>query len=339
MNPRARLDYSHLHALTGPYGTFEHAQFASPRVKHGYCTDDVARVLLVASREPHPDADLIWLARSSLDFLAAAQGRDGRFRNRRRASGSWSGPHTTEDCWGRALWALGTAAARSPEADLREEALWHFERGARQRSAWPRATAFAVLGASEVLAADPDHAVARSLQVDAVRVLDRPVVSASWNWPEGRLAYANAVLPEAMMTLGADLGDGSLVSRGASQLAWLLARETRDGHLSVTPAAGAAAGSALELFDQQPIEVAAMSDACLRAAALTGDAAWRDGHELAVAWFEGANDAGAVMYDAATGGGYDGLTAAGANLNQGAESTLALLSTMQNARRFAKSAA
>ena len=75
MNPRARLDYSHLHALTGPYGTFEHAQFASPRVKHGYCTDDVARVLLVASREPHPDADLIWLARSSLDFLAAAQPR------------------------------------------------------------------------------------------------------------------------------------------------------------------------------------------------------------------------------------------------------------------------
>jgi hypothetical protein len=52
----------------------------------------------------------------------------------------------------------------------------------------------------------------------------------------------------------------------------------------------------------------------------------------AAAWFEGANDVGARMYDASTGGGYDGLTPHGPNLNQGAESTLAYISTMQRAR-------
>jgi hypothetical protein len=41
-----------------------------------------------------------------------------------------------------------------------------------------------------------------------------------------------------------------------------------------------------------------------------------------------------VMYDPATGGGYDGLTAVGRNANQGAESTLALLSTLQQDRRL-----
>ncbi len=107
------LDFAHLHSLTGPYGTYEHAEFSSPRAEHGYCTDDVSRVLRVASRELEPDDDLVWLARSSLDFLAAAQDRDGRFRNRRRRSGSWFGPHTTEDCWGRAIWALGTCFART----------------------------------------------------------------------------------------------------------------------------------------------------------------------------------------------------------------------------------
>jgi hypothetical protein len=42
-----------------------------------------------------------------------------------------------------------------------------------------------------------------------------------------------------------------------------------------------------------------------------------------------------VMYDPHTGGGYDGLKPDGPNLNQGAESTLALVSTLQHARTLA----
>jgi hypothetical protein len=48
----------------------------------------------------------------------------------------------------------------------------------------------------------------------------------------------------------------------------------------------------------------------------------------------GENDAAAVMWDPVTGGGYDGLHQRGVNLNQGTESTLALLSTLQHARRL-----
>jgi hypothetical protein len=51
--------------------------------------------------------------------------------------------------------------------------------------------------------------------------------------------------------------------------------------------------------------------------------------QLCVAWFLGDNDVDAVMWDPGTGGGYDGLTLQGPNLNQGAESTLALISTLQ----------
>jgi len=39
------------------------------------------------------------------------------------------------------------------------------------------------------------------------------------------------------------------------------------------------------------------------------------------------------MFDPVTGGGYDGLERAGRNDNQGAEPTLAMLSTAQQARR------
>jgi hypothetical protein len=40
------------------------------------------------------------------------------------------------------------------------------------------------------------------------------------------------------------------------------------------------------------------------------------------------------MFDPRTGGGFDGLERFGANQNQGAESTLAMLSTAQHAQRL-----
>jgi hypothetical protein len=40
------------------------------------------------------------------------------------------------------------------------------------------------------------------------------------------------------------------------------------------------------------------------------------------------------MWDPNTGGGYDGLHADGVNSNQGAESTLAAISTLQHAHRL-----
>jgi len=166
-------------------------------------------------------------------------------------------------------------------------------------------------------------------------VLDRPEVSDEWRWSEDRLSYANAILPEALMTAGSILDDDRLIAKGLRQLRWLLAMETSRGHLSVVPDGGRGRDVHDRVFDQQPIEVAAMSEACLRAHDLTGDTSWLEGHQLAVQWFMGNNDGNVTMFDATTGGGYDGLTAIGANVNQGAESTIALLTTLQHARRFA----
>jgi len=333
--PSVRPNFSHLLSLSGPLGTFEHAEHTVARPEHGYCTDDVARALIVATREPYPDDDVVELARSSLRFLQAAQSANGHFRNRRRSTGTWFGASTSDDWWGRALWALGTTIARSNDPELHGPAHELFERGSRASSSWPRSNAFATLGAVEVLAGDPTNEGALRLINRATAVLDRREISAQWRWPEERLWYANAALPEALMATGSALGDDRLVHDGLRQLKWLLNRESRSGHLSVTPAGGRGPNSAPRRFDQQPIEVAAMSDACIRAFELTGNAEWIEGHDLAVRWFMGHNDVGALMYDPRTGGGYDGLGAHGANLNQGAESTIALLSTLQNAERFA----
>jgi hypothetical protein len=116
----------------------------------------------------------------------------------------------------------------------------------------------------------------------------------------------------------------------------LLDLETVEGRLSVTPAGGWAPGEPRPAFDQQPIEVAALADACLRAFELTGDDRWADGLDRAIDWFLGDNDSHLALYDAATGGGCDALTPHGRNTNQGAESTLAMVSTLQHATARAR---
>jgi hypothetical protein len=131
------------------------------------------------------------------------------------------------------------------------------------------------------------------------------------------------------MAAGWGLGDDRLVDDGIRLLEWLLESETVDGHLSLTPVGGWGPGEPRPGYDQQPIEAAALADACTRAFVLTGDGHWVGAVGRAVSWFLGDNDAGIPMSDPDTGGGYDGLERGGRNDNQGAESTLALVSTLQ----------
>jgi hypothetical protein len=313
-------------------GTFEHADHSVARVGEGYCTDDMARLLIAACREPRPDAVVGGLARMAYHFLTGAQGVDGKVRNRRAAGGRWRGRHVVEDCWGRAMWAFGTAMHRAPENSMRQRARSSFDRGLQQRSPSPRAMSFAALGAAEVLAAEPRHRGAWRLLADCVDVVGRPSDDPEWAWPEARLTYANAVLADGLVAAGSLLERPDVLDDGLIALRWLLARETVDGHLSPTGAGGAGPGDLPPMFDQQPIEAATMADACARAYVATGDPAWHDGLELAIGWFLGANDVGAFVGDVDHGAGYDGLTVDGVNLNQGTESTLALITTLQHAR-------
>lgn len=330
----ATVSFDHLVRLTDDTGLLEHALGAIPRRQCGYCVDDVARGLVVVSREADPAPQVARAGERYLAFLSHALIPDGRCHNRLGFDRHWEDEATDGDWWGRALWGLGTAAASHRDEWVRRDALVCFEIGSRGRSIWPRAMAFAALGAAEVLGAHPSHASAHNLVVDAIDVIGRPGDEPSWPWPERRLTYANAALPEALIAAGSATGDEALLAGGLDLLGWLLATETCGDHLSLTPVGGWAPGEARPAFDQQPIEAATMADACARALSVTADQRWAAGIDLAVGWFLGQNDSGVPMYDAGTGGGFDGLHPNGRNANQGAESTLALISTLQQSRRL-----
>ncbi len=329
--------FAHIVTMSDGIGTYEHAEYSAARVEEGYCTDDMARLLIATCRQPQPDGTVVGLARMAFRFLSDAQGVDGKVRSRRAAGGRWQRRRVVEDCWGRTMWAFGTATRHAPDAWMRDSASTTFDRGLEQRSPWPRAMAFAALGAAEVLSVQPRHIGARRLLADTVDVIGRPADDPAWSWPEPRLTYANAALAEALITAGSLLRRPDVLDDGLAALRWLLIRETLDGHLSPTSAAGAGPDDVAPMFDQQPIEAATMADACARAHVITGDSAWLEGIELASGWFLGANDVGVTVGDIERGAGYDGLEAGGVNRNEGAESTLALIMTLQHAQAMVPS--
>lgn len=330
--------FTHLARLSDDTGLFEHACYGTPRREHGYCLDDVARGLVVLCRQPppwHPAGPLDTLAERYLAFVVHAQSPDGRFHNRLGFDRRWQDEPALGDWWGRALWALGTAAARSSLPWVRERAMHAFDSSVQERSPWPRSMAFAALGAAELLVAHPTHQGAIDLLTDAAKMIARGEPGTDWPWPEDRLLYANGVFPEVLIAAGQLLLDAEAGYHGLELLEWLMAAESEPGHLSPTGSRGWRTGQPRPDFDQQPLEAAALADACARAFEASADARWIAGVERAVDWFLGENDQRVALYDQGSGGGYDGLHPQGHSANQGAESTLALISTLQQGMKIA----
>ena len=174
----------------------------------------------------------------------------------------------------------------------------------------------------------PSHAKALELLTRTSLVLVDAVRSRI-PWPEIRLTYDNARIPEALIAAGATLRDKRMIDMGVRLLERLLWVETDGDHFSFTPVGGWQTGEVRPGFDQQPLEAAAMAEACYRAWTVTGNAVWRVRALRSAHWLMGHNDTGAVLYDASTGATCDGLKTDSVNENRGAESTLAGLAILQ----------
>jgi len=330
------VPFDHLLALSDDVGTFEHAEYQTRRTEHGYCVDDVARVLVAIYQSPEPRThDLTMLEERSLRFVISSIADTGQIRNRRRYRGDWCSEAGTGDWWGRALWALGTAAQHATTPALRHFAHEAFTLAATQTSTSPRALAFATMGAAELFVADPHHHGGHAVGEAFVRWYVSTLDPDAWPWPEERLAYSNAIIGNALIAAGHHSGQLIVVHHGLALLDWLFDIQTIDGHLSVIPVGGAGPGDRRPRFDQQPVEVARLADACVRAFSATFDQRWLERLELCARWFDGHNDLGEPMWNPNSGGGFDGLTPNGPNLNQGAESTLAVITTRLHHERLA----
>lgn len=315
--PTPGVRWDHIRRLTGPHGLLEHALYDAPRLGHGYTTDDNARALVVMSRAGCDPAGI----RPYLEFVLAAR-TEGGWHNRLSDEGEWTDRVGSDDATGRAIWGLAEVASTGYGDDRVVSAIVD---GFGMSSEHLRATAYLLLGAAAAHRAGIAEAE-RAIRSGLSRI---PMPAPGrWSWPEPRLTYANARLPEALIRAGAALDDPVVIELGLTMLEWLVGIEWGDTGFSFTPVRGRGPGERGPAFDQQPIEAWAMVDACRAAAEVDRSGNWQTLMKHAAMWFLGSNDVGALLYDAETGAGFDGLTVSGVNLNRGAESTLAALGSL-----------
>ncbi|MGC8633140.1 MAG: glycosyltransferase [Candidatus Limnocylindrales bacterium] len=340
------LARAHLQRLRTPLGIVQFAHGKLPDQAHGYCTDDVARALLVDLRHARlaPGAATSADLYGDLTFLwDAFDAGLGRFRNQRGADGQWLERIGSEDAHGRAIQALGETIARCEDrwAVLDARGLFAAALPASLDFAWSRPRAYAILGCSAALADPASADRARTALEALVARLGSSIVRArttdpGWPWPEPTCTYDNGVLPEALIAGGAALARPRVIELGLQLLGWLASAETAPtGHLRPIgnhgwwPRGGRPAG-----FDQQPIEAASLLFAAARAWEVTGSERWAELAERAFDWFLGANDLGLPLADPASGACHDGLGADGVNANAGAESTLVWLLAVERLREL-----
>jgi hypothetical protein len=331
---------THLDALTDEIGIAQHATGARPDLSHGYCVDDVARALQVDLLHARR---LGWQAVSetawrSVTFLSEAfDERTGRFRNMRRADGSWVDEVGSEDAQGRAIHALGDAIAAAPTSSFREAAGSVFSAalpGAEGLSAI-RARASVALGCDAAIRGGARGPVARTYRMifEGLRRDVTPCSTTSWRWPGPEITYETALVPRALIVAGHSHGAPDAVAAGLRVLDWLIdAAIAPGGHLSPVGNGWWLDGGERSRFDQQPIEATSILLAAEAALDATGDERYRAAMEAAYAWFLGVNDSGVPIADAVRGASHDGLTPSGPNLNEGAESTLMWLTALEHIR-------
>jgi hypothetical protein len=337
--PISRL---HLEALGGPLGIWQHAGGPIPNESFGYCTDDVARALVVDLLHRR---GLGWeavraSAWRSLRFLSDAfdPTRAG-FRNFRAGDGSWLEGVASEDSQGRAMQALGAILAQEPEdaLDAQARALFEAVLPAARRMTSPRAVASTLLGCDAALDAGADPATQKAFEELASRLLavcTAKIPDGDWPWPEAVLTYENAILPQALLAAAARLDDVEMGRAGLRLLDWLIrVQTTPDGTFSPIGNSGWwPRRGPRSRFDQQPIEATSMILAAEAAFRQTGEPRYARAIEAAYGWFLGDNEGLMPLADPAAGSCRDGLTPSGANLNQGAESTLMWLTALEHVR-------
>jgi glycosyltransferase involved in cell wall biosynthesis len=332
--PGWRLD--HLSRMTDATGMFQHATYTIPNFEEGYCTDDNARALLltVLLGELGLDNPVVHrVATTTAAFLQAAFDRDRkRFRNFMSFDRRWLEEVGSDDCQGRALWALGACVGRSRRPDLPSWAASYFEQALPPviEMPSPRAWAFALLGIHDYLrrfSGDRLTGQVRDALVSRLLDLHERRATPDWPWFEELLSYDNARLPQALIASGRDSGDARALAVGLETLGWLVkVQRAPQGHFRAVGCHGFyPKGGEAARFDQQPVEAYATVGACLEAYRATQSPFWLNEVRSAFEWFLGRNDLGLELYDPGTGGCCDGLQVDRVNRNQGAESTLAFL--------------
>ncbi len=327
--------FEHLETLTDSTGVIQHAIFSIPNRRTGYTTDDNARALIAAIMEFERTGsrDSLQLVSRFLSFLHYAQTPSGRFHNFMAFDQVWLDDQSSEDCFGRVLWACGYALCAELHPNVKKVAKTLFDNGFRWVAATQslRARAYMGMGCYYYLQHVRDAEDVRAMLggiADSICADFRANSRKDWAWFENFLTYSNGMLPRVLFLAYQELKNPDYLRVAEATLGFLTKVCILDGMLYPIGCNGWYwRGQERALYDQQPVDPMCHTLSYLAAYDATGKSEYLHNARICFDWFFGRNSVGEALYDPVTGGCYDALGPDGPNLNQGAESTIVCLLT------------
>jgi len=351
-NDLTEIKLDHLLTMTDDVGMLHHAKNTIPDRHHGYETEDNAKALVVVlMAQDHLDSvaggKVEPLLTKYLSFLEHAYDPDtGRFRDKMGYDRKWKHGAASEEVHAQAVLALGEAVARCQERGQMTLAadLFHRALPACEVFENPQAWAHTLIGIHAYLrrfSGDSHARRVRETLADQLFASFNNNKSMDWNWPTNELSYGNARLPHALLMSGRWLFRNDMIEAALHSLEWL--NHIQDGEEGRFAPVGDEAvmhrGGEKPRFNQKPLEACVTIEACLEAFHVTSDPKWTQLAERCLNWFLGDNDLHTPVYDHLSGGCHDVLMSQGVNDNQGAESTLAWLTSLLSLYNHAEQAA
>lgn len=329
--PNFNLD--HLDRLTDSTGIIQHAKYSVPNYETGYCLDDNARALLLATlaiRQKN-DSVALKLLPTYLSYIFHMQNPDGSFRNFMSYERKFLDEVGSEDSFGRAIWGLGVLikyCKLKSIFDLGKEifskAFLYFD-----SIKFLRAKANMIVGICEYLNKFPsDEGMYVKLKEYIYSIADSydEYSKDDWNWFENELTYDNAIIPLAFFHAYEIINDPRLLEIAEESTRFLEKYTLKDMHIRpIGNGRWFKKGDKPSEFDQQPLDAMAMVLMYEQAYSITDNREYLKKAFISFNWFLGDNDLRIPLYDYETHGCCDGLESHGVNRNQGAESTLAYL--------------
>jgi hypothetical protein len=321
-----------LKTFTDDTGVFQHAKFCIPRRSEGYTTDDNARALVAAVRYHRlfGDQTVNSLAQVYLAFLNHMQKPDGSFHNYLSYERRFLDVDGSPDAIGRTLWACGCTINSQLPSGMRSVARDIFDRGLPSvwKSVSLRLYSAALAGIHEYHKALPDEKLVGSAEKLGAFLVQafRDQSKDDWLWFESHLTYDNARLPQALFLAYSLTNKQEFLNVAEQAMDFLINTQMVEGvYVPIGNDGWYKRGGNRPMYDQQPLEAAAMVDAAVDGYYATKEKRYLEAAETIFGWYIGRNSRGIVMYDADTGGCYDGLAADCVNQNEGGESSISYL--------------
>jgi glycosyltransferase involved in cell wall biosynthesis len=308
--PVPRMD--HLIRLSDDTGFCHHAIRKLPDWRHGYWLEDTATALVVASKF----YDLLnvpmaaEMTEKSLRLIQFMVNRDvpvGRLDYTRQPKDP-----ATEQELGRVIWAVGYAVSHGPEFSM-EYAIDLFNLLVPDSLLKaPSACAYAVLGAANYLKRFSGASFVRKYLNQNIESLITRIEASDWlEWWDGPHL---GILPQAL-AVAAKMQQSETIGQ--------IARKQVEQLIAIT-AGGERFLKQINNPDEEELPIFAMTfiEALGALYHLTGDKTLFGPMRRAANWFMGDNVRGEAVYNFASGGCHDALTAGGLNQNLGTEASL-----------------